>query len=170
MTTGVYPQREQTVIHLLCDRLYCVRMELPPLRERGNALHSVIEGCFTCVCADMGVRTPQVEEAGKKALLQYNWPGNYPQLYRVLTQLVADCTDGILTEAQVEAVLSFEKEKIVLRPQKLADLDLSGTLEDIDYRVVVHVLAEEGMNRSRTARRLGISRATLWRILGRDGS
>jgi ActR/RegA family two-component response regulator len=32
----------------------------------------------------------------------------------------------------------------------------------------MQVLAEEGMNRSRTARRLGISRATLWRILGRD--
>ena len=169
LTTGVYPQREQAVIRLLCDRLYCVRMDLPPLRERENALSSVIEGCFTCVCADMGVRTPQVDEAGKKALLHYSWPGNYPQLYRVLTQLVADCTDGILTEAQVEAVLRFEKEKIVLRPQKRADLDLSGTLEDIDYRVVVQVLAEEGMNRSRTARRLGISRATLWRILGRDG-
>ena len=169
LTSGIYPQREQAVIRLLCDRLYCVRMDLPPLRERDNALPSVIKGCFTCVCADMGVLTPQVEPAGMEDLLQYSWPGNYPQLYRVLSQLVADCADGVLTAAQVEAVLGFEKEKIVLHPPKRADLDLSGTLENIDYRVVVQVLAEEGMNRSRTARRLGISRATLWRILGREG-
>ena len=64
---------------------------------------------------------------------------------------------------------SVERSQLVLHPQKHTDLDLSGTLEDIDYRVVVQVLAEEGMNRSRTARRLGISRATLWRILGREG-
>ena len=66
-------------------------------------------------------------------------------------------------------MLECESSQVVLHPQKRADLDLSGTLEDIDYRVVVQVLAEEGMNRSRTARRLGISRATLWRILGREG-
>ena len=48
-------------------------------------------------------------------------------------------------------------------------LDLSGTMEDINYRVVMQVLAEEGMNRTLTAKRLGISRATLWRILNRSG-
>ena len=169
ITTGFYPQREQAVIRLLCDRLYCIRMELPPLRERERALRSVIEGCLTCVCADMGVRAPQVEDAGMQALLGFDWPRNYPQLYRVMTQLVADCKDGFLTAAQVGAVLECESSQVVLHPQKRADLDLSGTLEDIDYRVVVQVLAEEGMNRSRTARRLGISRATLWRILGREG-
>ncbi len=168
LTTGLYPQREQAVIRLLCDRLYCVRMDLPPLRERDHAFRSVIESCFTFVCADMGVRVPQMEDGAMQALLDYGWPRNYPQLYRVTTQLVADCKDGCLTAAQVEAVLGFEKSQLDLRPPKRTDLDLSGTLEDIDYRVVVQVLAEEGMNRSRTARRLGISRATLWRILGRE--
>ena len=168
LTTGLYPQREQAVIRLLCDRLYCVRMDLPPLRERDHAFRSVIESCFTFVCADMGVRVPQMEDGAMQALLDYGWPRNYPQLYRVTTQLVADCKDGCLSAAQVEAVLGFEKSQLDLRPPKRTDLDLSGTLEDIDYRVVVQVLAEEGMNRSRTARRLGISRATLWRILGRE--
>lgn len=168
ITTGLYPQREQAVIRLLCERLYCIRMDLPPLRERELALRSVIEGCITCVCADMGVRAPQVEESGMQMLLGYSWPRNYPQLYRVVSQLVADCKDGSLSAAKVEAVLDFERSQVILHPQKHADLDLSGTLEDIDYRVVVQVLAEEGMNRSRTARRLGISRATLWRILGRE--
>ncbi len=168
ISTGVYPQREETVIRLLSEQLYCVTMRLPPLRERSVALPSVLESCFTSICADMGVRVPVVEEAGWAQLLAYDWPRNYPQLYRVLTQLVADCRGGEITAGQVEAVLREEKTRIVLHPNRHGEIDLSGTLEDIDYRVVMQILAEEGMNRSRTAKRLGISRATLWRILGRD--
>ena len=167
ITTGIYPQREETIIRLLCEKLYCVTMHLPPLRERANVMVSVLESCLTCICADMGVRIPAIEPAGREQLLAYDWPRNYPQLYRVLTQLVVNCRGGSITAVQVEHILREERVKIVLKPRVRGDIDLSGTLEDIDYRIVMQVLAEEGMNRSRTARRLGISRATLWRILGR---
>ena len=129
---------------------------------------SVLESCLTCICADMGMRVPETEPLGWEMLLGYDWPRNYPQLYRVLTQLVVDCRDGCITAGQVERILREERAKIVLKPGVRGDIDLSGTLEDIDYRIVMQVLAEEGMNRSRTAKRLGISRATLWRILGRE--
>lgn len=167
ITTGIYPQREETIIRLLCEKLYCVTMHLPPLRERANVMVSVLESCLTCICADMGMRVPAIEPAGREQLLAYDWPRNYPQLYRVLTQLVVNCRGGSITAVQVEHILREERVKIVLKPRVRGDIDLSGTLEDIDYRIVMQVLAEEGMNRSRTARRLGISRATLWRILGR---
>ena len=168
ITTGIYPQREETVIHLLSEQLYCVCMRLPPLRERADSMAAVLDNCLTSVCADMGIKPPALDEAGRAQLLRYDWPRNYPQLYRVLTQLAADSRDGVISAEQTAAVLREEKEKIVLRPRNRGDIDLSGTLEDIDYRVVMQILAEEGMNRSRTAKRLGISRATLWRILGRE--
>ena len=41
-------------------------------------------------------------------------------------------------------------------------------MEEITHRIVKKILAEEGMNKSQTAKRLGISRATLWRILGKE--
>ena len=168
ITTGVYPKREETVIRLLSEQLYCVVMRLPPLREREDCMASVLDNCFTSICADMGIKAPVLAEVGRAQLLAYDWPRNYPQLYRVLTQLVADSREGAISAEQVAAVLREEKTRIVLRPRNRGDIDLSGTLEDIDYRVVMQILAEEGMNRSRTAKRLGISRATLWRILGRD--
>lgn len=43
--------------------------------------------------------------------------------------------------------------------------DLNRTLDDINYDIIRIVLQEENMNRERTAKRLGISRSTLWRIL-----
>ncbi|MBR0162200.1 MAG: PrpR N-terminal domain-containing protein [Oscillospiraceae bacterium] len=167
ITAGVYPARENAVIKLLRDRLYCVVMNLPPLRKRGEAIKSVIENCVTAVCADMGIRAPRIEENGLRLLTEFSWPRNYQQLYRVMTQLIADGRETISGE-QIQTVLESEKAKISFYPESQESISLSGTLEDISRRVVLRVLAEENMNRSRTARRLGISRATLWRVMNRE--
>ena len=44
-------------------------------------------------------------------------------------------------------------------------INISGSLEDIEKRIIHYVLKEEGMNQTKAAARLGISRATLWRKL-----
>ena len=44
-------------------------------------------------------------------------------------------------------------------------LNLEGTLDQINRQIIHLVLEEESGNQSRTARRLGISRTTLWRLL-----
>jgi len=48
-------------------------------------------------------------------------------------------------------------------------LDLTGTLDEIERRIITRVLREENMNQSAAAKRLGIGRSTLWRKLG-DGN
>lgn len=167
LTTGVFPQRENRIIRLICDGLYGVVFRLPPLRERQAELPQLLEDCFTYVCADMGVRMPDIDPEARELLLRYTWPRNYPQLYRAVAQLTADCDGGVIGRVQVESLPGFETPGSEERPGPAGSLDLSGTMEDINYRVVMQVLAEEGMNRTLTAKRLGISRATLWRILNR---
>ena len=44
-------------------------------------------------------------------------------------------------------------------------LDLTSTLDDINYQIIQIVLKEEHGNKEKTSQRLGISRSTLWRIL-----
>jgi propionate catabolism operon transcriptional regulator len=44
-------------------------------------------------------------------------------------------------------------------------IDLSKTLDEISVEVINLVLAEEKNNQSRAAKRLGISRSTLWKKL-----
>ena len=168
VTTGIYPQRENTVIKLICDRLYGVVFRLPPLRERKGDLPELLDSCFTYACADMGVRMPAMDEEARQLLLSYSWPRNYPQMYRAAAQLLVDCEGDVLRKAQIEALLGYESRQSREGDEALGKLDLSGTMEDINYRVVMQVLAEEGMNRTLTAKRLGISRATLWRILNRS--
>ena len=44
-------------------------------------------------------------------------------------------------------------------------IDLQRPLGDIERDIVRTVFREEGMNQTRTAERLGISRSTVWRML-----
>ena len=167
-TTGALPGRERAVTKLLTEKLFCVMLSLPPLRERGGDLEEIVNNCLTYVCADMGVRRPVLESGGLELLLSYSWPRNFPQLHRVIAELVGAGDGAVITVAQIEAILAHETDRVSLSSQAAGNIDLSGTLEDISYRVVRQVLAEEDMNRTRAAKRLGISRATLWRILGRE--
>ncbi|UUZ86476.1 helix-turn-helix domain-containing protein [Paenibacillus sp. P26] len=49
----------------------------------------------------------------------------------------------------------------------MTPIDLSGGLEEIEERILWHVLQEEGMNQSKACKRLGINRSTLWRRLNK---
>ena len=167
MTTGIYPAREKKIIRQIAETLYAVVLDLPAIREKKEDIPVMLDSMLTWLCAEMGIRVPRIEEKGREALCGYRWPRNYPQFHRVLTQLLTDCGTGIITEEKVRGILLREDESI---PFRTADdtIDLNGTMEEITHRIVKKILAEEGMNKSRTAKRLGISRATLWRILGKE--
>ena len=81
-------------------------------------------------------------------------------------------TDGItIDKADVQKALSTE-EPLLPIPQSGTDIyhnviDLSDSLENITTAIVRQVLRMNNGNKSQTAESLGISRATLWRILKR---
>jgi transcriptional regulator with PAS, ATPase and Fis domain len=63
----------------------------------------------------------------------------------------------------VENVLSRENN-----PQTISSeigINLNRTLDEITHDIVLRVFKEEKTNQTRTAKRLGISRSTLWRML-----
>lgn len=167
MVTGEYPKRENDIIRLISSKLFGAALSLPPLRERRAELPDIIDVCFTSVCALQGIKKPMLEPEAEKLLEDFLWSKNLPQLRKVLTQLAAASEGGVISAKETADALDCEAS-VSSAPTENSNIDLSGTLEEISGRVVRHVLAEERMNRSRTAKRLGISRATLWRILGKE--
>ena len=108
------------------------------------------------LAAGVGVRLIVELEAGKPTL----------QLEKVLRQMIAASSGFYITAAEVAAVLQNEMRKVSALPPAV---DLSGTLEDIERRVIEQVLREENMNQSAAAKRLGIGRSTLWRKIAGSG-
>ena len=97
-------------------------------------------------------------------IIDYSWPENSLQLYRVVKKLVLQSEGPKISAAAVEEVI--HEEAMLLQPETTFTLP-GGTLDAIVHNIVSAVLKEENMNRTRTAERLGIGRTTLWRILNR---
>ena len=104
-----------------------------------------------------------LEPEAVSLLKDYSWPGNYNQFKRIMTELFAITDTSYIKAASVS--------RLLLREQPAAStgggipFDLNRTLEEINLDIVRRVLAEEKGNQSQAAKRLGISRTTLWRMM-----
>lgn len=154
----------ESLVRRALDHEGALRLALPPLRERMEDL----PGLCSLYLSQMGFETGRLvmglSADAMEQLQHFQFPGNNAQLYRVLLEALLG-THGEQIEADaVASVLSLESTGA--QEGALEALLLTGTLEQINRRVVDLVLREEKGNRSRTAERLGISRSTLWRMLG----
>lgn len=143
----------------------CFTFRVPPLRERQAdlpILASLLTGHFNYRFSKQIIG---FDPDGMEALIQYPWPGNSAQFYRVIQQLVAASSGETLSVAAVHATLASEKSIDSSFRRGEAPL---GTLDEINRQVVRAVLEDEKMNKTKTAQRLGIGRTTLWRLLAEN--
>ena len=137
---------------------------IPSYRDRPEDLPFLISQ-LTSQCNEMlGKEVAGYSSDAMKELVQYPWRENALQLQRVIRQVVIKSTSPMITLGEVEAALKAENN--ISRPNAYA-LQLEGTLDEISSQIVLQVLREEKMSKSKAAARLNISRTTLWRILSR---
>ena len=104
-----------------------------------------------------------VNEAGIKLLEDYDWPENIRQFMRVINQLALASKGPYISVNEVKDAIKIEKEHN--NKASLIPIDLSGSLKEIETRIINHVMSEEGMNQVKVEKRLKISHSTLWRKL-----
>ncbi len=135
----------------LLYRLNTVEITLPPLRARGD---------FAALTRHLlGVVSPgwQIEDEALTALKNLPWPGNIRELRAMLTRLTLAGGCGVIGVDMVAAVI----DRATAEPQQ--QLPLRALQRD---RInAVH--RETTGNVSETARRLGVSRNTVYRALAR---
>ena len=81
-----------------------------------------------------------------------------------MIELLSISNGPVIGEAAVYTALQQEVSSMVISHSSTM-INISGSLEDIEKRIIHYVLKEEDMNQTKAAARLGISRATLWRKL-----
>lgn len=138
-------------------------LRIPPLRERRDSINSIVNLQIHELNIKLGSRVVGMEPKAMELMKQYNWEGNISQLKRVIRELVSTCNKTYIDEKQVK--LALEREYDLGLKKHTASISLEGTLDEITQRIITKVLEDENMNQSRTAKRLDISRSTLWRII-----
>ena len=149
-------------------RLAVVTIHLSPLRERAGDIRILTDYFAHRLAARLGRRLTGLSEGVYQRLSEYSWPGNVRELRNVIERSLLQCTGHVLATADLQNVPMPASERI--EPLALADYAKAGKmLEDVAWDYINQVLAETCGNQSEAARRLGIHRNTLRRMMQSHG-
>ncbi|WP_142803945.1 sigma-54-dependent Fis family transcriptional regulator [Tepidiphilus sp. J10] len=145
-------------------RLAGLTLTLPPLRERSD-LPALVERILHACAPDRDLRlAPEVAAA----FSSYPWPGNVRELaqaLRVAAALLDEDEEEIGWEALPEGLAAALKRSSGTTPLTSAPGEEAFELAALSRAAIERALAACGGNRTAAAKRLGISRATLYRKL-----
>lgn len=148
------------------EKLSAQLVNLPPLRELRRQLPQMANLCLSQLNANLPVEIYGMEETAVQLLQEYDWPHNLAQFRRLLSTLAITAQDQLIRTDAVQRLLKEERQNSCLAQEgQYAPLNLKGTLEEITQEVLRLVLEETGGNQTAAAKRLGIARTTLWRLL-----
>lgn len=146
----------------LAFRLYAVRFAIPPLRQRREDIAPLAQALLDRICARYQQRPTLLGPGALVRLLQHSWPGNVRELASVLESSLLDAVNGVI-RAEDLPIASHAERSAEMVPAARAD---HLELDDVIRHHVRYVLDLNRGNKLRAARQLGISRSTLYRILG----
>ena len=130
-------------------RLNILQITIPPLRERGTVDIKALAKYFVKKNNPHCRLTPRAMEA----LTSYDWPGNARELENTIQRALHVC-DGETLEVEH---LGLPREK------GYASIPHHGSLREMEQKMIESTLARTNFNMAETAKKLGISRATLYR-------
>ena len=134
-------------------RISTIVLRLPPLRERVEDIPVLATEILSRVSHEMGRADARLSDSAIRALSDHVWPGNLRELKNVLERSLL-MTDRIEIR---RAELRFESSSAI-SPGDTARL----TLTELESRHITQVLADEGGSVERAAKRLGVTRNTLY--------
>jgi len=148
----------------LAFRLTAVRFTIPPLRQRREDIALLAQALLDRICTRYQHRPVILGPGALARLLQHNWPGNVRELASVLETALLEAVNGVIRPDDLALPTAMETPAEV-QPAIRAD---SLALDSVIQHHVQYVLDLNRGNKLRAARQLGISRSTLYRILGNE--
>jgi DNA-binding NtrC family response regulator len=142
-------------------RLSVLVIRLPPLRDRRADIPLLINHFLEEACVKAGHRKVLSADA-LDALMRYGWPGNVRELRNMMERLVMFGPATVIETADLPDAVTTVRTTPSEGP--FADLP---SLDELERRYLLHVLAAVGGNRTRAAEVLGIDRRTLYRMAER---
>jgi two-component system response regulator HydG len=149
-------------------RINVVKIDVPPLRERGgDVLH--LSQHFLKTFAERNAKPSlELSTTAAEKLMAYNWPGNVRELENCMEHAVALARfDQITVEDLPEKIRAYRAERFVVAANDPTEI---VTMDELERRYILRVLSLVGGNKSRAAQVLGFDRRTLYRKLERYGA
>ena len=171
-------------------RLNVFHLELPPLRERREDIPILAAYFAERLSARLGKDVNRFTPDAQVALMRHDYPGNVRELENAIQRAVVLAEGDAITLENLPPAFSAGRGAFLLPPRRDAageevggevTAEVAGaggfehgypaawSLADVERAHIARVLADLKGNVSLSARRLGISRTTLWRKMKEHG-
>jgi two-component system response regulator AtoC len=146
-------------------RLNVIRIDIPPLRARIGDIPLLARHFLEDIAIENSLGPKKLSAEATEALIRYHWPGNVRELINAIEHAVIMGEGSVISARD----LPFASERGYEDRIELAipedRYDLKGTLKEVTARaektLIKRILDQTGQNRTRSAKRLGISRRAL---------
>ncbi len=144
-------------------RLRVIPIYLPPLHERKDDLSLLIGHFIERFNTKMGKRIRGVTEDAMGILLNYEWPGNIRELEHAIEHAMV-LSQGQMIELQALPLEIRRGEEFESSPAAGTHFHRGGPFDQkVERSMIEQALFDASGNRTRAAKKLGMSRTTLWR-------
>jgi len=139
-------------------RLNVINLLAPPLRDRQGDVELLAQAFLNTFAWETGGKVKGFSQQALRAMSQHSWPGNVRELINRIRQGVVMAEHPYLTPDD----LGMER-----RAPNTGSLTLDGARTKAEINAIRSALRRCRHNVSEAARELGVSRATLYRLLER---
>jgi transcriptional regulator, propionate catabolism operon regulatory protein len=144
-------------------RLNVLSFRVPPLNRRGTDILLIARRFLEEFSRKIGRRSGMLTPEAQQVLLQHTWPGNIRELRNTMERLVMLSWGQEISAKDVSKALvtDTKDEKSFMKSE--SEGSLKDGMDFLEQSLIEKTLSDCGGNKSLAAKRLGISRTTLWR-------
>ncbi len=129
---------------------------MPPLRERGNDILLLAEFYLQKYIKKYNKPGLKINQKAQKKLLKYSWPGNVRELKHSIEKAVILADNKALGEDSFTLNEAGSNQSTELQDK---------TIEEMEREMILASIEKEKGNMSAVAKKLGITRPTLYKKL-----
>ncbi len=153
-------------------RISTVTLDIPPLRKRATDIDRLIDYFNRLFAAKYGVEPLTIDRDAWNALRLHLWPGNVRELRNLIESLMLMSTDRLVGLADLPTDISqaqSDDANGVGHAGEAVLISTHASLEDTERQAIEHAIESGGSNLSLVAKKLKISRSTLYRKMKQYG-
>jgi len=140
----------------LLYRINTITINVPPLRERGNDILLLAKFYLQKYATKYDKPGLKINQKAQNKLLKYSWPGNVRELQHSIEKAVILADKETLSEDSFTLNAASSNQKFDLQ---------NKTIEEMENEMILASIDKEKGNMSAVAKKLGITRPTLYKKL-----
>ena len=150
----------------LLYRINLIQIDIPPLRQRKDDIPLLASYFTEKAVSAFKLLGKEISPEGIDWLCEQPWSGNIRELKNIIERTVLLSSGDLMSAGDFK--VAYQSGKPVL-PNSQPPQGPVKTLEETEQDMIIRALADYGDNLTKVARKLGISRTTLYRKMDKLG-